>query len=136
MVVIIKKWTIKPLVSIGEVQFHSARREVRELIGLGYTEMKKSVFSKNTMDAYDSFHVFYNEDNEMEAIEFFEGNRLTLNRKTLFPGRISNAQKVIPDLKEDGECYTSVAMSIGLTISPDDPDLIESVLIGCDGYYK
>ena len=98
--------------------------------------MKKSAFSKNTMDVYESFHVFYNENDEMEAIELFEGNRLSLDRKTLFPGSIRNAKKLIPDLKENGGSYISASMSFGITVSPDDPDLIESVLVGCKGYYE
>ena len=88
------------------------------------------------MDAYESFHVFYSKGNEVEAIEFFEGNILTLNGKTLFPGRVSTARKIIPDLIDDGDGYISTSMSIGITVSADDPEEIESVLVGCKDYYS
>ena len=130
-----KKWEVQPSVSVGGVQFLTHRSEVRKQIGLDYKEMKKSIFSKNTMDAYDTFHVFYGERNEMEAIEFFEGNKLTISGKTLFPGKVSMAQKLIPDLMDNEDCYISTNMSIGITVSSDDPEKIESVLVGCKGYY-
>ena len=130
-----KKWDLKPTVSIGKVRFQAPRAEVRNQVGSSFREIKKNIFSKNTMDAYESFHVFYSESNEMEAIEFFGGNKLTLNGKTLFPGTISNAQQMISDLTGDESGYISKKMSIGIAVSEDDPTVIDSVLVGCLGYY-
>ena len=131
-----KKWEVKPTISVGGVRFHESRSAVRNRLELSYKEIKKSNFSKNTMDVYESFHVFYNENDKMEAIEFFAGNILILNGKTLFPGKLSNAQKLISDFTDDGDGCISRRMSIGITLSADDPTSIESILVGCNGYYS
>ncbi len=130
------KWEIVPLKSVGKVSFGDDRVAVRNLLGDDYREIKKSIFSENTMDAYPTFHMYFTKDNQLEAIEFFSENKLLLAGKKLFPGKIKQALKLVSDLQADGNYYTSTSMSIGITVSADDPNTIESVLVGCAGYYE
>ncbi len=131
-----KKWIIVPLKSMGKLTFGDDRTVVRGLLGDDYREIKKNIFSENTMDAYATFHVYYNRDNQLEAIEFFAENRLIIAGKKIFPGKISQAQELVPDLQAEGDYYTSTTMSIGIAVSPDDPETMQSILIGCSGYYS
>ncbi len=131
-----KEWEIVPLRSIGKVSFGDDRTAVRSVLGDDYREIKKSIFSENTMYAYPTFHVYYTKDNHLEAIEFFPENKLLLAGKKLFPGKIKQALKLVSDLQAEGDYYASTSMSIGITVSADDPSIINGVLVGCAGYYE
>lgn len=130
-----KKWTIIPTNSINGIPFLASREEVRDSLGMAYHEIKKSPMAQNTMDVYDGFHVFYDINNQFCAIEFFGDLKLSVGGKTVFPGTISKAKKVIPDLEYDGYGYTSTSQSVGITVNPDNENQIDGILFGCLSYY-
>ena len=136
MVVEMMKWDITPCKSVGNISFGQKREDVRKILNLPYHEMKKSIFSKNTMDAYERFHVYYNNNNEVNALEIFDGITIFIDGKKLFPGSIKNAQRLLPDLMQEGDSFISKQYSIGLTVSVEDANMIEGVLSGCNGYYN
>ena len=83
-----KKWIILPTISVNDTPFLSSREEVRSRIDLPFKEVKKSPLSVNTMDVYDGFHVFYDEQNRFNAVEVFGDYKLVIKGKTIFPGTI------------------------------------------------
>lgn len=131
-----QKWMVIPTISVNGIPFLSSREEVRERLGMAYQEIKKSTMAQNTTDVYDGFHVFYDEENRFCAIEVFGGLKLSISGKTVFPGTISKAKKVLSDLEYDGYGYTSVALSVGITVNPDEENQIDGILFGCKDYYK
>ncbi len=128
-----KCWEVQPKKSVNGILFGTERKRVRELIGGKYTEFKKTDSSSNTTDAYEDFHIYYDEDDLLEAVEIFGNISVTINGNVVFPGEIQNAKTVIQDLEFDNECYISKTESIGI-YAPDDS--MESILVAKEGYYS
>lgn len=127
------RWELKPLVSIGAIKFGMSREELRNLLGNKYTEFRKTKYSKNTTDDYGRFHVFYTEENKVEAVEIFDGIEVLLNNEVIFPVAASEIERKIPGIEKSGDEYTHVDMSIG--IATEDAKT-ESILLGEKDYYK
>ena len=120
--------------SINSLEFGVDRKTVRKEFGRKYKEIKKNVFSKSTTDAYDGFHVFYSEDDKLEAIEIFSG-KVLIEGKEIFPGTIDEAKNLIKGLKKSDYGYISKDKSVGITESDLKDGKIEAILLGCEGYY-
>jgi len=127
------RFDIDPTVSVDEIKFGSSRSDVRNRYG-ECEEFKKNKYSKNTTDDFGDFHVYYTEDDEFEAIEFFpdDSYSIFINGKKL-TNNISELKEMFPDLVEDSDSYTSVKCSVGFDY---DDGCIESILFGCQDYYK
>lgn len=122
--------------SVNNVTFGSERDVVRKAFGRKYTEVKKNIFSQNTMDAYNDFHIYYDKTNHFEAIEIFGDVSVVVAGKIIFPGGLDNIKMVFPKIRLiDDICYTDIENSIGITVNLDDSSVIESILFGCEGYY-
>lgn len=63
-----------PYSAVGELKFSMERMNVRRILGLPSKEFKKTTSSKNTTDDYGKLHIYYNSEDELEAIEFFGKN--------------------------------------------------------------
>jgi len=72
-----------PYKKVGNIAFDEKRSLVRTDYP-NFREFKKTPISKNTTDGYPGFHVFYDANNEVEAVEFFRGDSLMLNGVNLF----------------------------------------------------
>lgn len=126
------KWSATPLVEINGVKFGMPRSEVRKVLGGQYQEFRKSKFSKNTTDDFGICHVFYNQDNQCEAVEVFGECEVSMAGKIIFPLDIPSAKQQILDLEEDMGSYISKKLSIGIYAPDGSP---ESILFGEPGYY-
>ena len=82
-----------PYNSYGCIKFGASRNEIRSAIGI-YKEFKKSPFSKNTTDDFGGFHVYYSDDNYVEAIEVFSGE-IKFNDEIMFPTTLSVFTKIM-----------------------------------------
>ena len=118
---------------VNKVAFGTSRDAVRNAFGEKFKELKKNIFSKNTMDAYDSFNIYYSKDNAFEAIEFFEGVTVRINGVMVFPGSVETIKQIITDLEDEGDGYLSRKKSIGITTENEE---IKSILFGEPGYYN
>lgn len=126
------KWVLKPLESVGDIMFGMKREDVHKLFKEKCTPFKKSKFSKNTTDDYGRFHVFYDVDDKVDAVEIFEGIELILNEDVVFPIGISEIERLLPGIEKEGSSYTHIGKSIGIeTVS----EKVESILAGSKGYY-
>lgn len=131
-----EKWKIIPGISLNGIAFGETRDQVRVRIGKPYKEFKKTPFAENTTDAYEDYHIYYDKNNLLEAIEFFGDVKVYIGRSVVFPGRITKAQKLFGDLSDEGYGYISLAYSVGITLNSDDETKIEGILFGCEEYYK
>lgn len=120
-----------PLSEVNGVRFGMKRNEVRSIFGEA-KEFKKSKFSKTTTDDFGFCHVFYNLNDECEAIEIFDESEVQINGKTIFPKGVDILRSMLTDLEEDESGFISKSQSIGV-YAPNDK--MESILFGCTGYY-
>lgn len=120
-----------PLSEVNGVRFGMKRNEVRNIFGEA-KEFKKSKFSKTTTDDFGFCHVFYNLNDECEAIEIFDESEVQINGKTIFPKGVDILKSMLTDLEEDENGFISKSQSIGIY---DPNDKMESILFGCAGYY-
>jgi hypothetical protein len=126
------QFEVTPNEAVGKVFFGADREEVRCVLNGFKGEFKKSKFSKNTTDDFGYCHVFYNRNNQCNAVEFFEKCELIYMGKDLFKISALELKKLFPDIKEEYGSYISVLASVGVVFNGDT---VESVLIGCKDYY-
>ena len=122
----------QPLKEVNGIKFGMKREDVRKIIGEA-KEFKKSKFSKNTTDDFGYCHVFYNEDDECEAIEIFNNTEVLIDETVVFPINISEIKTIIKDLVEEEGSFISKSQSIGI-YAPNGN--MESILFGNIGYYE
>ena len=125
------KIIVKPLIEVGGVKFGMKRADVRKIFGEA-TEFKKSKFSKNTTDDFGFCHVFYNVNDECEAVEIFDNTEVAIDGQVVFPTSIDNAKKVLKNLVKDEDGYTDKEKSVGIYVLSGK---MESILFGEMGYY-
>jgi len=125
-----------PYIGIEQIKLDSAREEVRKSLG-EYKDFKKTKFSKNTTDDFSYCHVFYNEQNKVEAVEFFDSTEFMFKGKNLFSFSFRELKLFMEhnsiDFKEDDSGFGSD--SIGLSVYSPDKQRIETILIYKRGYY-
>jgi len=127
---------VKPLQEVNGVKFGCNRKAARKAFGSKFKEVKKTVFSKSTMDAYDDYHVYYTPDGEFEAIEIFGDVTVMVNGKTVFPGNVRELKDIFSETQRDSDGWIDQNNSVGVTLSQDNGDVIEAILFGCENYYS
>ncbi len=130
------KIEIKPYERVGTIKFGSNRETVRKDNG-NFKEFRKSRFSKNSTDDFSSFHVFYSEDDRVEAVEFFRESNLYFHDIQLFTQSYGDLKTRLNALDsnntedESGIIYKTLGFSV---YSPDGKQ-VESILVFEKGYY-
>lgn len=127
------KWNALPLQGVNGIKFGMNREEVRKVLGGEVREFKKSKYSKITTDNFGICHVFYNMNDECEAIEIFEGVTIEVNGKTIFPTDIDTIKKEFGDIEIEYDSFISKSKSIGI-YAPSGK--MESILFANKGYYE
>lgn len=121
-----------PLKEVAGIKFGMKRSEVRKELGEA-NEFKKSKFSKTLTDDFGFCHVFYNSDDECEAIELFKEVQVMIDDRLVFPTTLDEAKKILGELMEDVGSYISEKDSVGI-YAPSGS--MESILFGIAGYYE
>lgn len=121
-----------PLREVAGVKFGMKRLEVRNVLG-DAKEFKKSKFSKTLTDDFGFCHVFYNSDDECEAIEVFQEVQVMINDILVFPTTLDEAKKILGELTQDNGSYISEKDSVGIYAPSGN---MESILFGVAGYYE
>jgi hypothetical protein len=120
----------------GHIKLDLAREEARKILGT-FKEFKKTKFSKNTTDDFSFCHVFYSEQNKIDAVEFFDTTEFLFKSKNLFSLTFSELKTFLKsnslDFMEDDSGFKSDG--IGLSVYSPDKEKIESILIYKRGYY-
>jgi hypothetical protein len=126
------KIKVIPLKEFANVKFGMKREEVRKELG-DAKEFKKTKYSKVFTDDFGFCHVYYDEKDTCEAVEFFGDVEVFVNGEKVFPGSINDCKAVFTDLFQDGDDYTSTEYSVGI-YAPNNK--MESILFGVSGYYE
>ncbi|HBI61998.1 MAG TPA: hypothetical protein DDY31_12435 [Lachnospiraceae bacterium] len=126
------KVTAVPLKEVAGVKFGMKRSEVRKVLGEA-NEFKKSKFSKTFTDDFGFCHVFYNSEDECEAIELFREAQVLIGGRLVFPTTLDEAKRILGELLVDDGSYISKKDSVGI-YAPGGS--MESILFGIDGYYE
>lgn len=121
-----------PTTGVNEVKFGMNREEVRRLLGSA-TEFYKFDDDVNTTDDFGFCHVFYDDNNECEAIEIFDEAEVYVNGLLIFPTDFETAKKAIGGFEQDDEGLISISKSIGI-YAPDGD--MESILFAKEDYYN
>lgn len=127
-----RSFTIIPNKSVGLIVFGLERDVIRQGLSGFKREFKKSKFSKNTTDDFGDLHVFYNMNNECNAVEVFRDAEIIYNGESLFELNIDKLKTLFPDIQEEYGCLISKQASIGITV---ENGKAESILVGNQGYY-
>ena len=104
----------------------------RRLLGSA-TEFYKFDHDVTTTDDFGFWHVFYDDNNECEAIEIFDEAEVYVNGLLIFPTDFETAKKAIGDFEQDDEGLISISKSIGI-YAPDGD--MESILFAKEDYYN
>lgn len=126
------KFVINSLVSVGKINFGDSRDNVRKEFG-DYKEFKKSRFSKNTTDGFNGFHVYYTQDNKVQAVEFFKEADLEFNGKKLFTMDYSEFDFKDESIIKDNSSITY--KTLGFSVYSPSNSEVESILVFAKGYY-
>ena len=126
-----------PYIGTGKIKLGSTRDETRKTLGT-YKEFKKNKFSKNTTDDFSFFHVFYDGENKVEAVEFFDTTEFIFKDKNLFSFQFIELKSFLKnntiDFQEDDSGIRSDA--VGLSVYSPDKGKIETILIYKQGYFN
>lgn len=130
------KIDVIPLVQVNGVKFGMKRSEVRAILGEA-TEFFKTETSTTLTDDFGYCHVFYDNNDECEAIEIFDEVEVYIDDKLIFPtdkeAAFNMFKSDFDDLIQDDEGLISYKYSIGI-YAPDED--MESILIGRENYYE
>jgi hypothetical protein len=137
---------IKPFKSVGELLFSDTRQQIREKLNEDFITGIRGEESDSIKEYYDYFEhsglfVYYDENNTINAFEFFEGIA-TFNGINILNIYYNQLVKLFvgldPDLNVEYNCFTSYKYGIGGATN-DDPDsndaLPENVIIFRKSYY-
>lgn len=128
-----ESWTAEPMKRVGHIALGADRDSTRKTVGGRFAEFRKTPMSKNTTDDFGSFHIYYDENNCVEAVELFPELEVEVMGKLIFPTSLEDALKALPSLQPDGDGLISIADSVGI-YAPDGN--MESILFGVEGYYR
>ena len=126
---------INLLKTVNGVPFGEKRQRVREAFGDDFKEMSKTLFSKNTMDAYSNFHIFYTPDDTFEAIEIFPENNIIVDGKNI-EWTYSAVQTWLKEVDSTMIINTEGILSNILSVGIYAPNgKIESILCAGENYF-
>lgn len=129
-----RKYKLDPCKGFDNIKFSEKRDDVRMKLGQ-HKEFKKNIFSKNSSDDFGDFHAYYDENNTLEAVEFFEGNVYLAGDK-LFPNSKSALFEILKKSDGNAALTEDSISSSTLYISVYAPDeKAESLLIHREGYF-
>lgn len=120
-----------PYIKVGNIAFEEKRSLVR-VDYPNFREFKKTPISKNTADAYTGFHVFYDTNNEVEAVEFFNGESLTLDGINLFNLSKDDLVNKFPDCVEEDGSINCVKEGFVVSFAHN---AIDGILVYRKGYW-
>lgn len=119
-----------PMKEVNGIKFGMNRQEVHNVLG-DATEFFKGD-SQVTTDDFGYCHVYYDDDDMCEAIEFFDEVEVYINGVLAFPIDKDVFSTNFIDFIQDEDGFISYECSIGIYAPYES---MESILIGKEGYY-
>ena len=137
-VVNMRELKIVPFKRVNDIEFEINRNELWNIIGKPNSSFKKTNFSNVETDVYDFFHIYYDDNYNFKAIEIFGDCNIYYNNDKLpknYSLLLKYFKNIYDDIVENENGFISKQGSIGVYKENDD-DLIDSILFGCENYYK
>jgi len=133
-------YTILPYIGIGDLKLNADREEVRNFFDNKYNEFRKSETSENTTDDFEFCHAYYDREDKLKAVEFFNDENVDIiyNDESLLKISYTRLKEILKNSKlEIEDCgftdyYNGIA---GYTSSNDENESVETILIFRKGYY-
>lgn len=131
------KFNVTPCVKAGVVSFGASRENTRNAIGpIKFKEFKKTKSQKSPVDDYGFMHIYYNDKERVEGVEFFNECVVSISGKQVMPGKFNEVVEIVrkmdADIKVNKASLISAKLSIGIEASDGD---VKSVFVGDKGYY-
>jgi hypothetical protein len=130
-----KTFELIPTIKCGEVSFHTDRTSVRTSLGR-YKTFRKSRTSENTTDDFGYCHTYYNQSEQLIAIEFFPETDLRYEGYELFKLTSAELASLIcsndAETIDDSYYLTSKKLGIGAEF---DENKVNSILVCTSDYY-
>ena len=132
-----KSVSINPGKEAGGIKFGTKRDQLRSKMGEGsFKEFKKTKSKKYPVDDFGYMHVYYNDDAQVEGVEFFDDVNVVCNAVALIPNTfdkvVKSLKKIDENVKVNKSSIVSRKLNIGLSIRDDK---VVSVFAGVEGYY-
>ncbi|MGL5615029.1 MAG: hypothetical protein ACRDD2_02195 [Sarcina sp.] len=112
------------------------RISFRNFIRRNPIEFKKTIWSTSSSEDYGDFHLFYNDEDLSEAVEFFQDSKIYLDGENLIGKTREEIRNLLlkkdSDLIEDDFGIISKKLSIGISCPTD---IVDAVLIAINGYF-
>jgi len=125
-----------PYIGSDPIKLGALRDEARKTLG-AYKEFRKTKFSKNTTDDFSFCHIYYDDQDKVKAIEFFDSTEFLFMERNMFSFQFMELKSFLKsksiDFQEDNSGLKSEA--IGLSVYSPDKVKIETILIFKEGYY-
>ncbi|MDR3349646.1 MAG: hypothetical protein LBO03_08680 [Acidaminococcales bacterium] len=118
-----KVYEFVPHKQVGVLRFGADRQSVRREAGQ-YKEFRKTKFSENTTDDFDSFfHAYYDKDDRLCGVEIFDGAQLLYEGTVIswedYAAFAKQIQKIDPAAGLDGEVFRSEALGLRAYVPHD-----------------
>lgn len=123
---------VTPLKGFNGVHFGMLRNEVRKILGNPYREFKKTKFSKNMTDDYVTYHIYYNAEDQFEAVEFFDNVTVCDDKGIVFPRKTVDYAALPYHFENEEESLICFESEIGVC-APNGT--VASICFGMKGYY-
>lgn len=123
---------IVPAASVNGIAFGTDRAECEATFGTPARTFKKNKWAKGETADYGDFHLCYDANGLLEAVEVFEGAIELPNGKLLIPSGTDAVLKSVPSLVSDSFGLTSETQSIGASV---EDGMVTSILFGRAAYY-
>jgi hypothetical protein len=137
------KYVINSYTAVGPIIFGMARDEVWDIAGKTPVVFKKSQASDRETDDFGDFHVYYDANGRVEAVEFFNGlSEVLFDKQNLFalPRAELNRFLIMRDSELMVESDSMISCKHGIAVYAPGWKLhpnatAESVLMFKKGYY-
>jgi hypothetical protein len=140
-------YILRPYIGFNDIRFGMTSEEISKLMWLKPTHFKKGD-DENNSDMYEDFFVYYSNNGEADAFEFFPPAKIKLISDFLpqtlgedlfsIPFEKINELLLNSDKSAEDDGYGMVSEKVGIGTYREDFDNInaESIIIFKKGYYE
>jgi hypothetical protein len=139
------EWRVIAQQSVGPIKFRMSREEVRTVLAQPYTAFRKTPFSEELTDAFDTLdiHVYYREGG-VEAVEFANAAKVKVGGSLLGTKSFAEMEAilwdpVVPNIATPTSLQSrsfGVDFSIATADDRDRVGAIQHILVAGPGYFE
>lgn len=131
------KFEIIPYDGAGMIKLGMNDKQVHKVLQLEPQKFKKSLMSSVFSDAYPFCHLYYKENGECEAIEFFGTVEVSFQGRSLLETPYEELRRLFGGLDSSVEEDETglISFKYGISIYSSDLQSVEGVLVFEERYY-